>query len=135
MTLAHARGWLRLALVAALAALLPGAAGCRLWIWDCNADFDPAIHSLPPLAATVGVRYRYFVDASYDCWPDVCNDVVGIVLPWGATIDDYYDTVTWTPPASAADTDVRFQIATREDVCGDRAFQSWTVHVAPAAPA
>lgn len=134
----HRRGGtrLRLAAAVALAAALPGTTACRVWVWHCDADFSPQIHSTPPGTATVGVRYRYDVDASYDCWPDVCNDVEGVVLPAGASIDDYFDSVSWTPPDAAADTDVRFVIATREDVCGDRATQSWIVHVsaAPAVP-
>jgi hypothetical protein len=44
-------------------------------------------------------------------------------------IDDYRDMLTWTPSANHANTDVHFEIATERDFCGDRAKQSWTIHV------
>ncbi len=59
----------------------------------------------------------------------LCNSVDGVQLPAGAEIDDFDDLLTWTPAVNQVNTDVRFAIATEPDLCGDRATQSWTVHV------
>lgn len=95
--------------------------------FDC--DPSPRITSTPPLVAYAGSQYRYSVDAQYVCIPVICNSVDGVHLPVGAAIDDYYDLVTWTPTTDDLNRDVNFEIATERDSCGDRAKQSWTVHV------
>ena len=91
----------------------------------------PQITSTPPSTATVGNLYSYHITAMYNCGGLVCNSVDGVQLPPGAVIDDYYDQLTWTPGDNYANTDVHFVIATETDFCGDRATQSWTVHVYP----
>ena len=97
---------------------------------DEPCDPPPQIASTPPTTATVGVQYAYVVDASYRCsFVVVCKEVEGLRLPPGATIDSFTDQVLWTPMPEHANTDVPFQIATPVDTCGDRAQQSWTVHV------
>jgi hypothetical protein len=99
---------------------------------DEPCDPPPQIASTPPTTASVGVQYMYVVDASYRCsFVQVCREVEGLRLPPGATIDSFMDLVLWTPAAADVDTDVPFQIATPVDTCGDRAQQSWTVHVNP----
>lgn len=98
-----------------------------------NCSPSPAITSNPSRVATVGSQYQYVIDSHYYCLLGVCSSVVALSLPPGAQlnngIDDY---VTWTPQSSDANTDVSFRIATDDDFCGDRATQSWSVHVYPA---
>lgn len=98
----------------------------------------PQITGVPSTSATVGVQYVYDFTASYACGLFMCYDADGIQLPPGATIDHYYDMVTWTPTADYANKDVRFAIATPPDNClgfgGNSATQSWIVHVEPAPP-
>lgn len=100
--------------------------------YECTATPAPSITSYPPTEATVGVQYRYYVKAQYACFPFVCNSIDGVRLPPGAVIDDYYDSITWTPSQDQANKDVLLIIATEPDSCGNRARQSWTVHVFPA---
>jgi hypothetical protein len=100
-----------------------------------TCDPPPNISSSPPTSATAGYQYRYYTDASYVCGmilPAICNNIVGLQLPAGATIDQFYDSVTWTPGANDANKNVPFKIATETDACGKRSSQSWTVHVHPA---
>ena len=103
---------------------------------DISCTPPPQINSSPPTQATVGQQYVYDVDAAYLCgmW-SICNNIVGVQLPAGATIDDFYDAIIWTPTDEHANQDVGFVIATEQDDCGDAARQSWTVHVSPAAGA
>ncbi len=98
-----------------------------------TCDPPPQITSSPPTEATVGQRYVYYVSAASLCglWT-VCNNVVGVELPDGATIDLFYDSIEWTPPPEQANRDIGFEITTEPDTCGDVARQSWTVHVNPA---
>jgi hypothetical protein len=99
---------------------------------DEPCDPPPQIASTPPTTATVGVQYTYVVDASYRCsFVVVCKEIEGVRLPPGAVIDSFSDSVRWTPQPADANADVPFQIATPVDTCGDRAQQSWTVHVNP----
>lgn len=98
----------------------------------CNPG--PQITSTPPTVATAGYQYTYYTKAAYVCGgflPFICNNIVGVQLPAGAAIDAYYDSITWTPAAGQANTNVQFVIATESDACGNRATQSWTVHVYP----
>ncbi|MEX2199478.1 MAG: hypothetical protein WD886_11760 [Burkholderiales bacterium] len=118
----------RNALLAGLALTTLAACGSS----DEPCDPPPQIASTPPTTATVGVRYVYVVDASYRCsFSQVCREIEGVRLPAEATIDSFSDSVLWTPLTADANTDVPFQIATPVDTCGDRAQQSWTVHVNP----
>jgi hypothetical protein len=120
----------------ALSAIVPV---LLIFVIGCGSEEDgltctppPQITSLPPAQATAGQSYVYEVDAHYLCgmW-NICNNIVGLQLPAGAIIDDYYDTIYWTPGQDHANKDIPFAIATRNDDCGDRATQSWTVHVSP----
>lgn len=92
----------------------------------------PEITSSPPTVATVGQQYVYVVDARYLCgmW-NICNNVVGVQMPGGASIDPFSDAIVWTPDESQANLNVRFTITTEKDDCGHVARQSWTVHVFP----
>src|SRR5262245_23912093 len=101
---------------------------------DASCSPPPQISSTPPLTATAGSDYRYHVDAAYSCigfffipLPGICHTVSPIQLPAGAGLAG--NTIVWTPPASLANSDVRFAVATEPDLCGDRATQSWTVRV------
>src|SRR5262245_7211004 len=105
---------------------------------DASCSPPPQINSTPPLTATAGSDYRYHVDAAYSCLgffflpiPAICRTVSPIQLPAGADLAG--NTIVWTPPASLANSDVRFAVATEPDLCGDRATQAWTVrvHAAP----
>ena len=97
---------------------------------SCSVDPAPQITSAPPTVATVSSLYEYYVRAQYACSIFVCADIVGVQLPPGAVSE--VSVIRWTPPADQANRDVRFVIATRTDICGERATQSWTVHVYPA---
>jgi hypothetical protein len=94
---------------------------------DVSCTPPPQITSSPPTEATVGQQYIYYVDSLYNCFFWVCKGVVGVQLPPGAVLD--YSIITWTPSADYANTDVRFEIATERDACGDSVTQSWYVHV------
>jgi hypothetical protein len=93
----------------------------------------PRITSSPTTVATAGYQYAYPVNATYNCWvsasliPVVCRNVIGLQLPTGASASG--TNVSWNVPANQANTDVNFAISTPPDVCGNRATQSWTVHV------
>lgn len=107
-----------------------GVTACGMPDGDITCTPPPQITSAPPTSAIVGQQYVYNADASYLCgmW-SICNNIVGLQLPPGAGIDDVCGCVTWTPTTNQANTNVRFVIATGTDDCGDRATQSWTVHV------
>jgi len=102
---------------------------------DASCSPAPQITGIPPTVATVGVQYMYDFTASYACGIFVCYDADGVQLPPGAEIDHVYDYLVWYPTADYANKDVPFAIATPLDNCiaggGNRAIQSWTVHVAP----
>jgi len=99
----------------------------------CTSNPPPRISSFPPLSATVGVLYLYQVKASYSCLFGICGGVEGLQLPSGASIHSGY--VWWTPGQGYANQDVPFSIATYPDlICGNRATQSWTVHVSDFSP-
>lgn len=88
----------------------------------------PNISSSPPARAIAGTEYGYYVSASKMCLIAVCSPrIEGLRLPVEAKID--YDTITWTPSLSQVGSAVSFKIATESDICGERATQSWKVHV------
>jgi len=98
---------------------------------ECISTPPPSISSSPPTSAMVGSPYVYYVDSRHECAPFVCNNIDGLVLPPGAVIDDYYDSITWTPTEADVNRSVPFVIATEPDFCGNRATQSWSVYVSP----
>lgn len=79
--------------------------------------------------ATVGQTYVYVVRAINSCFVIFCGSLDAIRLPPGATISDR--AVVWTPSAADVNRDVAFAIGTAPDLCGQRATQSWVVHVSP----
>jgi N-acetylneuraminic acid mutarotase len=91
----------------------------------------PRITSSAPTIATAGYQYTYPVSAAYNCavssGVEACYDVVAVQLPAGASSGG--NSISWTPPASEVNAEVNFLISTRPDICGNRATQSWTVHV------
>lgn len=95
----------------------------------------PQIIGVPPTVATVGERYVYDFTATFACGFFVCYDADEVQMPAGATMDHFSDAITWTPTPDYANADVAFVIATPPDSClfggGNRAIQSWTVHVFP----
>lgn len=100
---------------------------------SCTTDMPPTIYSTPPTTATAGYTYYYAVDALYTCVPFHCNSIDGVNLPAGAVVDDYYDSVSWTPTSDLIGKKVYFKIATEPDSCDRRTSQSWYVTVyAPA---
>ncbi|UFS61584.1 hypothetical protein LOH54_07895 [Sulfurimonas sp. HSL-3221] len=101
---------------------------------ECTTDMSPTIYSVPPTTATAGYRYVYYVDALYTCFPFHCNSIDGVKLPEGATVDDYADSVSWTPSSDLIGKKVYFKIATEPDSCDRRTAQAWyvTVYAAPA---
>lgn len=112
-------------------------AGCDFFSGDDSDDVvtcrpEPRISSSPPRDATVGTNYSYSVDARWVCIPFICDNVVAVKLPSGATIDNFFDSISWTPSAGHANKDVEFEIRTGIDSCGDSASQSWKVKVLPA---
>ena len=95
-----------------------------------SCEPGPTISSTPPTVATVGVQYTYVVTGQYLCGLALCFSIEGVNLPSDATvINASAKYVLWTPTADDAGRDVSFSIATPPDSCGDRATQSWTVHV------
>jgi hypothetical protein len=50
-------------------------------------------------------------------------------MPLDATFSG--NAIVWTPPPSAAGTNVSFKVRTVPDYCGNSTSQSWTVHVNP----
>jgi hypothetical protein len=121
----------RVMLLSVLGVAVAGCGGGGGGGLDCTPA--PAITSNPPTTATVGFEYQYVINSHYNCFLGLCSSVESLTLPPGAQLhnglDDY---LTWTPQPSDANTDVSFRIATDEDFCGDRATQSWSVHVYPA---
>ena len=92
----------------------------------------PRIDSYPPTVATAGHLYGYGVDATYSCWffplvSTTCGGITGLRLPAGASAGG--TGVSWTPAANQVNTDVNFAISTLPDICGNRATQTWSVHV------
>ncbi len=121
--------------LAGLATLVFAACGSSGGSFGMTCNPGPQITSTPPTVTTAGYRYIYFTKASYLCGgflPFTCNNIVGVQLPAGAVVDAFSDSITWTPTAGQANTDVQFVIATEPDSCGNQATQSWTVHVYPA---
>ena len=104
--------------------LLTGCGGGGI---TCEVSRSPSISSSPPTTATIGYTYRYYVDASYTCFPFVCGGVDSVSLPPGATLS--YGTVYWTPTDAYLNQSVHFSVATKPDSCGSRATQSWNVRV------
>ena len=94
----------------------------------------PSITPEPPLTATVGSRYIYDYDARYNCGLTVCNNAEPVILPDGASMNDFADVITWVPGPEYENTSVQFKIRTEEDFCGKRAGKSWRVKVQPAPP-
>lgn len=92
---------------------------------------SPQILSTPTTQATVGSAYGYYVEAIHECGflPFVCGDVEPATMPSGATFGGNY--ITWTPPPSAAGTNVTFKVRTVPDYCGNSVSQSWKVYVTP----
>ena len=64
----------------------------------CTSDPAPEILSSPPTAATVDNPYVYYVNARWFCFFGLCNSIDAVTLPPGAEVDDFYDSVSWTPP-------------------------------------
>jgi hypothetical protein len=91
----------------------------------------PRISSSPPQIATVGSRYVYVADSSVSCIPffTACSGIVLLQAPPGASLSGR--SIFWTPSPGEGRTNVPFKIATVQDLCGDRATQSWTVSVSP----
>jgi hypothetical protein len=103
---------------------------------DSSCPFSapsPRINSYPPTVATAGYLYGYGVGAAYTCWfipffvTMTCGDIVWVQLPAGASAG--WTGFSWTPQSNQANTDVPFVIATYPDICGQQAWQSWSVHV------
>jgi len=121
-------------LEAAFCCLLPvlvscdGSGGGSISV-ECSPS--PNIFSTPSTTATAGYNYRYVIDAVYLCGsilPVTCHDVHGVNLPAGASITGG-NILAWTPAADLVNTTAKFEIATESDPCGDKAHQSWKVHV------
>ena len=113
--------------ILALVSTLTGCGGAG----DLDLCESPRFNSSPPTSASAERQYLYITDARYQCGapivPLLCSNVVGVNLPPGAAVN--VDVVYWTPPVSATNGNVQFQIATPQDWCGDSASQSWSVHV------
>lgn len=102
--------------------------------FTCTTDRPPTISSSPSTAATASYQYTYYVNAAFTCVPFVCNSIDGIILPQGASIDDFYDSISWTPGPELIGQSLQFRIATEPDSCGESATQTWsvTIHAPPA---
>ena len=106
-----------------------GGGGGGSFSFECSPS--PDISSTPPASATAGYNYRYVIDAVYLCSaipPVTCHDVRGVTLPAGASTSGG-NFLSWTPAADLVNTTEKFEIATMSDPCGDKAHQSWKVHV------
>src|ERR1700741_2304166 len=96
---------------------------------------SPRINSAPPTQVTVGQHYQYHVNFTMFCIPffTICG-VDFLSGPSGAGVDPIRAAVFWTPTPADVGAPRQFSIATKADLCGNRATQSWSV-TALAAPA
>jgi|GEM_PF-4901756 len=113
----------------AIGILIGGCGGGDSFELICSPP--PEIFSTPPTQGTVGTVYVYTVDGKHECGflPSVCTDVEPLVIPTDATFSG--NTIVWTPPSSAAGTNINFKVRTVPDYCGNSISQTWTVHVNP----
>ncbi len=93
---------------------------------------SPSINSAPPSQITVGQQYRYHVSFTMFCIPFFTDCGVELLGgPAGAGVDPIRGAVFWTPTAADVGAPRQFTLATKTDLCGKRATQSWSVRALP----
>lgn len=95
----------------------------------------PAILSSPPTVGSVDQQYVYEVSARMFCIPFFTACGIDFLQgPPQSGFDSIRGLVYWNVSPSDVNATVPFTIATKSDLCGNRAVQSWSVHVAPPPP-